>query len=499
MPEATIVLGMHRSGTSALTRVLNLVGCDVSSDLRPPVPDNNETGFWEPFDVSLIHEEMLTSAGSSWDDVSELPASWYDSDVARPFQRRILEILRRDFGDSSLFVLKDPRICRLVPFWLRLLEELGASPSFVLSIRNPLEVARSLYARDRFSPAKSILLWLRHVLASERDSRGYRRSFVSYDALMTDWHRTVEKISVDLGIRYPKLSHQAAAEIEMFLSADLQHQHASTHDLVERSDVVEWVTRTYELVLQALESDSEELSKGFDEIREEVDRADMAYGPIMAHDRLLLKETELEVGALESEVAQKSRQLDEGAHQMQELENRTAQTTARQSEEITRLTREEEIREQRLHDVEGELESELKRLAEKEGRLSSEIGELSTALADGKAREDRLRKDVLRQQGRGQRIAQQISDREQRIAQLEKELVRATEVLMELREAVAHRDGEIARQSSEIAGQRAELERMRTALVLGGHRRKRVTAGRGTPTERPSVRHPNALKASGAE
>jgi len=79
VPEAIIVLGMHRSGTSALTRTLNLLGCDISSQLRPPWPDNNETGFWEPLDISEMHEEMLRSVGSSWDDVSELPRLWHQS------------------------------------------------------------------------------------------------------------------------------------------------------------------------------------------------------------------------------------------------------------------------------------------------------------------------------------------------------------------------------------------------------------------------------------
>src|SRR5581483_5443085 len=95
------------------------------------------------------------------------------------------QILRSEYGDSTLFVVKDPRLCRLIPLWLAALERYGARPSFVITTRNPLEVAGSLRARNGFSATKSYLLWLRHLLDAERDSRGFPRVFTSYEQLLS--------------------------------------------------------------------------------------------------------------------------------------------------------------------------------------------------------------------------------------------------------------------------------------------------------------------------
>ena len=70
----------------------------------------------------------------------------------------MVRILRSDFGDSRLFVLKDPRMCRLVPFWRSVLNEFGAARCFIIPVRHPLEVAASLKARHGFLTAKALLL-----------------------------------------------------------------------------------------------------------------------------------------------------------------------------------------------------------------------------------------------------------------------------------------------------------------------------------------------------
>ena len=50
MPRALMVLGMHRSGTSALTRIFSLLGADLPKNLMPPSPAN-KTGYWESQDL----------------------------------------------------------------------------------------------------------------------------------------------------------------------------------------------------------------------------------------------------------------------------------------------------------------------------------------------------------------------------------------------------------------------------------------------------------------
>ena len=94
---------MHRSGTSAFTRVFSLAGADLPGNLLEVRPDN-ERGYWESADLLQIHDRLLAALGRSWDDVRPLPSGWLDTEAARCCRGDILAVLRRDFQHSSLFV-----------------------------------------------------------------------------------------------------------------------------------------------------------------------------------------------------------------------------------------------------------------------------------------------------------------------------------------------------------------------------------------------------------
>lgn len=279
---ALLVLGMHRSGTSALTRVLNLLGADISQKLMPAAQGNNETGFWEPQDIVAVHDAMLAAAGSGWDDMSSFPASFFSTGAAKGYQAKILDHLQRDFADSTMFTIKDPRVCRLVPFWLELLNRFDAAPYAVIPVRNPLEVARSLKARDGFHHARSTLIWLRHVLEAERDSRSLPRSFVTFDALLEDWRECVRKIFQDLELPLPEISHRFDAEIESFLSPRRRSHSRSLAELEQRHDLVDWVKSAYAALLDFVAGNEKQARKTMDAIAAELNKADLAFGPVLA-------------------------------------------------------------------------------------------------------------------------------------------------------------------------------------------------------------------------
>src|SRR5580704_15772260 len=76
--RTVLILGMHRSGTSALSRVLNLMGVELGQDLLPPAPDNNETGFWEHRLLQWINQRIFESVGREWNTVLALPQRWWE-------------------------------------------------------------------------------------------------------------------------------------------------------------------------------------------------------------------------------------------------------------------------------------------------------------------------------------------------------------------------------------------------------------------------------------
>ncbi len=288
--HALLVLGMHRSGTSAMVGVLNLLGASV--------PRNLISGHFESKDLIVVHDELLASAGLAWDDTGPLSADWYHSPAAEHFEQRLLAFLRNDFEDSYLFVIKDPRICRFVPLWLSALAQFNAQPHAIIPVRNPLEVAASLKARDGFVPGKSYLLWLRHVLDAERDTRGVSRSFVAYDSLLSDWRRVADTLSEDLGMKWPRTLHRAGAEIDQFLVSTHRHHRLDEADLIPRPEIVDWVKQAYQALMVAARDDESRISGTFDAIRSELETADLTFTPIIAESQLKLREREGEVTEL---------------------------------------------------------------------------------------------------------------------------------------------------------------------------------------------------------
>ena len=243
---------------------------------------DNELGFWEPEVVVHAHDVFLGSIGSSWDDVAALPDGAFVSAAARELRQQLALLLHEEYGASSLFVVKDPRISRLLPLWFAVLAELQIAPAIAVAVRNPLEVAASLKARDGFTTTKSLLLWLRHTIESEQHSRGRPRSFVMYDELLRNWQGVLARVGEDLAVTWPGRSHRATVEIEHFLSEQQRHHVFDWRDVEGRADVVSWVKEAY-FALRA--SDPVQV---LDQVRDELAQADIAFGPILEEARLEL-------------------------------------------------------------------------------------------------------------------------------------------------------------------------------------------------------------------
>ena len=145
--RAIIVLGMHRSGTSAFTRVLNLLGLDLPTPM-PASPEQNRQGFWESAELVELHDHALASCNSWWGDWRSIPRSGLAPITVGEPAIDLSTYLKRDFATSNMFVIKDPRICRIVPLWLQTFAQLNIEPLVVITVRHPAEVAASLAMRD---------------------------------------------------------------------------------------------------------------------------------------------------------------------------------------------------------------------------------------------------------------------------------------------------------------------------------------------------------------
>src|SRR5262245_35890756 len=140
--QALLVLGMHRSGTSALAGMLIRLGAAAPKTLMPSTA-HNPRGHSESEPLFAFHERVLDSEGSRWSDWLPLDPIWLNAS-AETLSNELSRLLEQEFDAAPLFVVKDPRICRLVPFWLNTLVANAVAPVATITVRSPLEVAHSL-------------------------------------------------------------------------------------------------------------------------------------------------------------------------------------------------------------------------------------------------------------------------------------------------------------------------------------------------------------------
>ena len=331
-----IVLGMHRSGTSALTRVLGLLGAQLPEQVLAANPDNPR-GFWESRAVVLTHEELLREQSSFWHDILPVPGEWFASPEARRFEDQLVDNLQRDFGAASLAVIKDPRMCRLMPLWRRVLDRAGLEPTVIITLRDAIETAASLQRRNGFPMEKGLLLWLAHMQAAESGTRGMRRVFVSYDDLLRDWRGVVNRIGGRAGVQFDMAT--AALEVTEFLSADLRHAPPSGLQLGQFGAAGAWVRTLTDEFRRACSGTDADLDTG---------ALDRAYGefaalvniirPVESFNRRALAELAPRVAGLSNQVKGLNEQVaayQKETARLQGMELRVAAMEATMSWRIT--------------------------------------------------------------------------------------------------------------------------------------------------------------------
>ena len=241
---ALVVLGMHRSGTSALTGMLHHLGVALGTNLMPETNDNPR-GYWEHADIVRVNHRLMAELGWSWDDIRSLPTGFEHGVAAQAASRELVALLEGDFAGMPLWGLKDPRLCRLMPLWTRLLTDEQVAPCYLLAVRHPLDVAASLAARDDIGAGRALLLWLGYLLDAERATRGSPRVIVYYEDLVGErgWRTVADEIAATFGLSWPRTGVAAEAAVEAFLAPELRRRRASDGavDLLPA-----WVTRVYD-------------------------------------------------------------------------------------------------------------------------------------------------------------------------------------------------------------------------------------------------------------
>jgi|GEM_PF-417362 len=221
MESPVIVLGMHRSGTSALTRCINLLGVPTGrSDDLVPGGEANAKGYWESSILQRINDEVLAAWDATWYAPPCWTKNWSESPRLDRLRQRALAALREVFPTGQ-WVWKDPRNCLTFPLWQSLLP---ASPRLVFIWRDPVEVGQSLLRAEGLAPHIDFTLWTLYNAAALRNAEGLPMFVVSYDALIRDSVHVLERLRIFLEKHSVNVEQAVPAEaVQAFLDPGLRH------------------------------------------------------------------------------------------------------------------------------------------------------------------------------------------------------------------------------------------------------------------------------------
>lgn len=462
-----VVTGMHRSGTSATTRVLSLLGAALPHNLMTPQADN-PNGFWESDIAVALNDELLSELGASWDDALTFlnPRAALAADEGVLLRMR--RVLQADYERAGPIVMKDPRTAVLLDPWLVALERARYAPRVVICVRNPLEVAASLAVRDGFTTGRSLLLWLSYFLAAEKSSRGFPRVFVRYDELLDDWRAVMRRVETKLDLSFPRWTPAIELEIDSFLSSGERHHAAQISAVQSRGDVATWVKRAFDWAIKAA-SDDQEPDTAI------LDRVAGAYGEALTHFAPLIAEQRRALFAASDQAAAAAREnAANGEKAARDLAEKDAQIASLRQEATERNLLWGDMRSalaesrERVRALEAENEASRERARVLEAH-AARVAELEAALE----KQQRLSEQLRRSEAMLAALVQ-AKEGELRAALSAADLAsESAEELQALASQLAERDAALEQAEAEAAGLRSELNALADsarAIIDSTHR-----------------------------
>lgn len=218
---STVVIGMHRSGTSAVTRAVNLLGVPLGRSGDCYSAPDNPSGHWESNSLCLANELILSQFHGSFTFPPDLQPGWEYSPKSEALLLQLTSLFF-DVHKTDTWLWKDPRLSLTLPLWRRILRDFCV----VLVIRNPQSVTDSLHRRDGLPMAYCHTLWESYNRSALGSIAGLPVVVVDFDAMEQDAVRSCELLS----------DHLAAVGVEISGSVDdaaksiTSRPHASMRD-----------------------------------------------------------------------------------------------------------------------------------------------------------------------------------------------------------------------------------------------------------------------------
>lgn len=247
------VLGMHRSGTSLVTKAIQAIGAKLGNNLMP-AEHSNPKGYWEDLDVFHFNERLLDFIDIRWDIPSTLITIDFNDTKFNTWREEAITLLNIKIDHCNLLAIKDPRISLLIPFWESVATSINVSTQYVIAIRNPLDISKSLVKRDKFNEKKGLVLWLNYNYRILHDLCTHKSSaiFIDYQQILNDPFRQLSRLSYFItGSKITKSSTTLQIEefINNYIDKKLSHSVSTTDDLENIDQSLQGLTVLYQCLL----------------------------------------------------------------------------------------------------------------------------------------------------------------------------------------------------------------------------------------------------------
>ncbi len=371
--RAVLVLGMHRSGTSAVAASLQALGVYLG-DRTMVGNEFNPKGYYEDMELTAVNNKLLGLAGRAWDSLAlpDLRIEFAESYAGALLSAR--DIISRRFGGHPIWAFKDPRTTRLLSFWLEVLQVERHRPALVVVLRHPASVSDSLAARDRMPRAKAMTLWLIHQAEALAAIDRHGGAVVDYDELIADPNGVLDRLAPFLGISIQQDSKNVRT-IHAFLATELCHSHYGASDeAVGRDELGRLCWRLYlHLKARATEEKcAEDACALLSDVDDYLARISDWMSCVDAYTDRERRCLELEMH-LHARIADKDRELElrgEEINRLNAIVRDKDRGLADRYEEVIRL-----------HAVIGERDQELETRCEMIARLSAALSEMEQELS----------------------------------------------------------------------------------------------------------------------
>lgn len=482
--QVTIVVGMHRSGTSMLTRGLVALGLHLGENLSTEAAPDNAKGHWEDRDVVVLNDRLLAAADMSWDEISHINPGIFDTPGMGPLYQEAEQLIATRLEEAGSWAFKDPRTARLLSFWLQVLEKRGTTVRFLWAVRRPDAVARSLKQRNGFHEVKSSLLWLRYNLDLCNWIGNRHCVVVDYDLLLTNSRAELMRVASAFGIK--QINQQALATYcDDFIDRNLDHWPDSAENTQSPSGAMHLARRAYQLLEsaagEAASFTDQSWSDGWAAIRSEHAAYDDVCRHLDAMSRLNLRGADLLADGFEKIHALKEAAWSAEASglrsQIESLKEQVQTARERAEALADRARTADENARNLLADHRRMVDENLGHLRKQLEAGSERMAQLQQRLERAERRENQLEEEVEQREAKIDRQAQALEEANahKRHSELEQE---------DYRSRLAEQQSRLANQDQRLNQTIAQLNRERYT-VIRPLLRKGYRAGAGIAARLP--------------